>query len=162
MKERLNAQELAPAGYKALMGVSAYLHRSGLEHSLLHLIDLRASQINGCAFCTDMHWKDSRAAGASEQKLSMLTAWRESPGFTDRERAALAWCEAVTKVTEGHVPDEVYRIAREQFSEAELVNLTLAVSTINTWNRMAIAFRKEAGTYKPGALSAAVSGSNAA
>ena len=112
-------------------------------------MSLRASQINGCAYCLDMHWKDLRAAGESEQKLSLLDAWRESPGFTERERAALAWTEAVTLITVGHVADEVYNLARAQFNEADLENLTLAVVAINGWNRLNIAFRTEAGNYKP-------------
>ncbi len=149
MEQRLNAQKAAPAALRALYGVRQYLEGCGLEAPLLDLVYLRASQMNGCAFCTDMHWKDARQAGIPEQKLSLLTAWREAPFFTERERAALEWTEAVTFVAEGHVPDAVYRIAREQFSEAELVNLTLAVGAINSWNRLGIAFRKEAGTYKP-------------
>lgn len=152
MKERLVAQEIAPKGYQALFGLYKYIRQCGLDHSLLDLLDLRASQLNGCAYCTDMHWKDLRASGVSEQKLSLLTAWRESPGFTDRERAALEWCEAVTLIADGHVPDDIYRVAQEQFSETELVNLTLSISTINVWNRMAISFRKQAGTYQPGSL----------
>jgi AhpD family alkylhydroperoxidase len=152
MTARLLAHEFAPKGYEALFGLYKYTRQTGLDHQLLDLVDLRASQLNGCAYCTDMHWKDLRAAGVSEEKLSLLSVWREAPGFTDRERAALEWCEAVTLVADSHVPDEVYRIAREQFSEAELVNLTLAISTINVWNRMAIAFRKPAGTYKPGSI----------
>jgi len=154
MKERLQAHVAAPKTYQVLMGVYRHLRSCGIEHELLDLLDLRASQINGCAYCTDMHWKDLRAAGVPEQKLSMLTVWREFSGFTERERAGLEWCEAVTLVTQGHVPDEVFRIAREQFSEEELVNLTLSISAINTWNRLAIAFRKEAGGYQPGSIQA--------
>jgi AhpD family alkylhydroperoxidase len=149
MEQRMNIEKVAPNALKAQAGVHMYLTCCGLELSLLHLIDLRASQMNGCAFCTDMHWKDARAAGMSEQKLSMVTSWREAPFFTDRERAALEWTEAVTFIADGHVPDHVYRIAREQFTETELANLTLAVASINSWNRLAIAFRKEAGTYQP-------------
>jgi AhpD family alkylhydroperoxidase len=126
-----------------------YLGHSGLPESLLNLVYLRASQINGCAYCIDMHWKDLRAAGEPEQRLYMLNAWRESPGYTDRERAALAWTEAVTLVAEDHVPDEVYGAAREEFTEQELANLTLAVVAINGWNRLNIAFRTEAGNYQP-------------
>ena len=157
MKERLVAHKAAPKAYQSLMVVYKYVRDCGLESELLDLLDLRASQLNGCAYCTDMHWKDLRAAGVPEQKLALLTSWREAPGFTERERAALEWCEAVTLVSQTHVPDEVYRIAREQFSEEELVNLTLSISTINTWNRLAIAFRKEAGTYQPHATAASVS-----
>jgi len=112
------------------------------------LLFLRASQINGCAFCIDMHWKDLRALGQSDEALYMLNAWREAPGYTERERAALAWTEAVTLVTEGHVPDEVYAATRNQFSDSELVNLTLAISMINSWNRMNVAFRTPAGHYR--------------
>lgn len=139
---------------KAMMGLEIYLAKSSIEKSLLHLIKFRVSQINGCAYCLDMHSKDLRAGGETEQRLYLLDAWREAPFYTDRERAALAWAESLTKVTEGHVPDEVYEIARQQFSEEELIDLTLAVTTINAWNRISIAFRVEAGTYKPASLSA--------
>jgi AhpD family alkylhydroperoxidase len=150
LEPRLHAEKAAPGAVRALYGVHVYLKDCGLEEKLLHLVYLRASQLNGCAFCTDMHWKDARAAGYPEQTLSLVTAWREAPFFDERERAALEWTEAVTFVAQGHVPDEVYRIAREQFGEAELVNLTLAVGAINSWNRLAIAFRKEAGGYQAG------------
>ena len=149
MTERMSLEKAAPGALKAMLGLHAYLHRSGLEHALMHIIDLRASQMNGCAYCVDMHWKDARLAGVSEQKLSMLPVWRESNLYTERERAALEWTEAVTFVADSHVPDDVYRMAREQFSEAELANLTLAIGAINSWNRLNIAFRKEAGTYDP-------------
>jgi AhpD family alkylhydroperoxidase len=132
-----------------MLALESYLSDCGLERALLDLVRLRASQINGCAFCIDMHWKDLRAAGESEQRLYELNAWRETPFYTDRERAALAWTEAVTLITEGHVPDEVYAQARAQFSEAELANLTLAVVAINGWNRLAISFRTVPGTYQP-------------
>ncbi|HVW68937.1 MAG TPA: carboxymuconolactone decarboxylase family protein, partial [Steroidobacteraceae bacterium] len=118
---------------------------------LLHLIKLRASQINGCAYCIDMHSKDARAAGESEQRLYALDAWRETPFYTERERAALEWTEAVTLVTEGHVPDAVYDAVRKHFQGDDLVNLTLAITTINAWNRLSIAFRAVPGTYQPGA-----------
>jgi len=149
MTARLHYVKEAPGVLDAMLYLHKYLGQSGIEENLLNLISLRASQINGCAYCLDMHWKDLRAAGESEQKLSMLNAWREAPGFTDRERAALAWTEAVTLITEGHVPDEVYNLARGQFSEAELANLTLAVVAINGWNSLNIAFRTEAGNYQP-------------
>ena len=150
MHSRLQADKIAPEAYKAVLQVQAYInHHSGLEHSLLHLIYMRASQINGCAYCLDMHSKDARALGESEQRLYGLDAWREAPYYTDRERAALAWTEAVTLVSQTHVPDEVYEEVRKQFSEAELVNLTLAVAQINVWNRLSISFRVEAGTYQP-------------
>ena len=151
MESRMNYLQAAPGVRDALLRLSEYVHRGGLEESLLGLVFLRASQINGCAFCIDMHWKDLRALGQSEETLYMLNAWRESPGYTERERAALAWAEAVTLVTEGHVPDEVYQAARRQFSEAELAHLTLAVAAINSWNRMNIAFRTPAGQYRASA-----------
>ena len=149
MKARMHYLKASPGVYEALLGVHKFLERCGLEETLLNLVYLRASQINHCAYCVDMHWKDLREAGESEQKLYMLNAWREWSGYTDRERAALEWTEAVTLLTEGFVPDDVYRIAREQFSEAELANLTLGVTAINSWNRFNVAFRTEAGGYKP-------------
>lgn len=148
MESRISYIKAAPGARDALMQVSNYVHGSGLEESLLGLVFLRASQINGCAFCIDMHWKDLRAIGQSEETLYMLNAWHEAPGYTERERAALAWTEAVTLVAEGHVPDDVYEAARKQFSDAELVNLTLAIAVINSWNRMNIAFRTPAGHYR--------------
>jgi AhpD family alkylhydroperoxidase len=141
--------KVAPGGFKALSSLEAYLRDSGLDKALLHMIKLRASQINGCAYCIDMHWKDARAAGASEQRLYGLDAWREAPYYTDRERAALEWTEALTDVRDGHVTDAVYDAVRGHFSEKELADLTWAVATINAWNRVAIAFRSEAGAYKP-------------
>jgi AhpD family alkylhydroperoxidase len=155
MEQRINLMEAGQGAMKAMLGLSAYLRRTGLEKALLELIDFRVSQINGCAYCLDMHSKDLRAAGETEQRLYLLDAWRESPFYTERERAALAWAEAVTLVGEGHVPDEVYEQARAQFGEEELVNLTLAVVAINGWNRFNIAFRTEPGGYKPGAWHAA-------
>ena len=145
----------APGAYRAMYGLEQYLQGCGLEESLLHLIKLRASQINGCAYCLDMHWKDLRASGEEEQRLYSLDAWRECPYYTGRERAALAWAEAVTLVTEGHVPDEVYEQARAEFGEEELVNLTLAVVAINGWNRLSIAFRATPGSYQPSSHAAA-------
>ena len=149
MQPRMAYAKAAPGVYKTMLALESYLSDCGLEPALLDLVRLRASQINGCAFCIDMHWKDLRAAGESEQRLYELNAWRETPFYTDRERAALAWTEAVTLITEGHVPDEVYAQARAQFSEAELANLTLAVVAINGWNRLAISFRTVPGTYQP-------------
>jgi AhpD family alkylhydroperoxidase len=149
MKPRLSLAA-APEAYRALAGLEAYLKKSGLEHGLLHMVKLRASLINGCAYCIDMHWKDARAVGESEQRLYGLAAWEESPYYTDRERAALAWTDAVTNVAEGHVPDTVYDTARSHFSEKELADLTWAVAAINAWNRVAIAGRAEVGTYRPG------------
>lgn len=150
MKERLNILEVAQGAMKAMYGLEVYLNKSGLEPGLLHLLKLRVSQINGCAYCIDMHSKDLRASGETEQRLYLLDAWRESPLYSDRERAALAWAEAVTLVTEGHVPEEVYQEARKQFDETELANLTLAIVNINGWNRFNIAFRTVPGSYQPG------------
>jgi len=149
MQPRIDGLKVAHGAYKAMLGLSAYLDESGLEASLLLLIELRASQINGCAYCIDMHWKDLRAIGENEQRLYSLDAWREGPFYTDRERAALAWTEAVTLITEGHVPDEVYEEVRPHFSEKELADLTLAVATINSWNRLNIALRTVPGNYQP-------------
>ncbi len=149
MEERIKYANVAPDGVKTLAGLERYLGVCGLEKKLLDLVKLRASQINGCAYCVDMHWKDLRAEGESEQRLYSLDAWRETSFYTDRERAALDWTEAVTLVTEDHVPDELYEHVRRQFSEKEMVDLTLAVVAINGWNRLSISFRKEAGTYQP-------------
>ena len=151
MKPRFDYAATAPGAYKAMRGLEQYLHECGLEEQLIHIIKLRASQINGCAYCLDMHSKDARAEGETEQRLYGLNAWRETPFYTDRERAALAWTEAVTLVSEGHVPDTVFEEARRHFSEEELVNLTLALVAINGWNRLAIAFRAVPGTYQPAA-----------
>src|SRR5436190_5668328 len=136
MNSRFDLAKVAPDGREAMLGLEAYLHRCGLEPTLLHLVKLRASQINGCAYCIDMHWKDLRAAGESEQRLYGLGAWRESPYYSDRERAALAWCEAVTLVAAGHISDTVYEEARAQLTDKELADLTVAVSVINAWNRL--------------------------
>jgi len=151
MPARMNYAKAAPGVIEAMLRLHEYLGQSGIEEPLLDLVYLRVSQINGCAYCLDMHWKDLRALGETEQKLSMLNAWREAPGYSDRERAALAWAEAVTQIAEGHVSDEAYREARQQFTEADLANLTLAVVSINGWNRLNIAFRIEAGNYQPAA-----------
>ncbi len=149
MEPRFKSEKVAPGAYKAMLGLEQYLHQCGLEEPLLHLIKLRASQINGCAYCLDMHWKDLRAIGENEQRLYSLDAWRECPYYTDRERAALAWTEAVTLITNGHVPDSVYEEVRPHFEEKELADLTLAVATINAWNRLAISGRAVPGTYQP-------------
>ncbi|HEU5432265.1 MAG TPA: carboxymuconolactone decarboxylase family protein [Thermomicrobiales bacterium] len=148
MEPRLNYAQVAPGAAKAMQQLETYVRQSGLERSLLELVKTRASQINGCAFCLDMHTKDARAHGETEQRLYALSAWRETPFYTDRERAALAWTESVTLVSETHVPDDVYDLARQYFSEEELVNLTMAVIAINGWNRLAIAFRTVPGTYR--------------
>lgn len=155
MGQRIKGIESNQMLMRALFGLNGYLAKSGkIEKNLLHLIELRVSQLNGCAFCIDMHSKDLRAAGETEQRLYLLDAWRESPFYTERERAGLSWAEAVTFLTNGHVSDEVYNEARKQFSEEELVDLTFAVTTINTWNRLNIAFRTPAGTYEVGQFSA--------
>ena len=149
MQARINYVKVAPGAYKAMSGLEEYVDASGLEAQLLHLIKMRASQINGCAYCIDMHSKDLRAIGETEQRIYSLDAWRECPYYTDRERAALAWTEAVTLITSGHVPDQVYEEAKAQFSEKELADLTLAVAAINAWNRLAIAGRAVPGAYQP-------------
>src|SRR5436309_8117801 len=136
MQSRINIGKAAPGVYQAMMGLGTYLHQSGLELSLIDLIALRASQINGCAYCIDMHWKDLRAGGENEQRLYGLDAWRESPYYTDRERAALEWTESVTLVREGHVPDAVYDAVQAQLSEKEVADLTVAVAPINPWKRV--------------------------
>jgi AhpD family alkylhydroperoxidase len=149
MKPRMEYWKVAPGAFKAMSSLDTYVRESGLDKTLVHMVKLRASQINGCAYCIDMHWKDCRAAGESEQRLYGLDAWRESPYYTDRERAALEWTEALTNVTDGHVRDTVYDTVRSHFSEKEVADLTWAVAGINAWNRIAIAFRSEAGKYKP-------------
>jgi AhpD family alkylhydroperoxidase len=149
METRLDPRKAAPEVYRAMLALESVVKSSGLESNLLDLIRLRASQINGCAYCIDMHSKDLRAEGESEERLYLLDAWREAPFYSDRERAALAWTEAVTLISEGHVPDEVYEQARQQFSDGELAKLTLVVVAINGWNRFAITFRAPAGQYRP-------------
>ena len=136
---------------EALYAVERYVHASGLEPRLLELVRLRASQINGCAYCVDMHTKDARANGETEQRLYAVPVWSEAPFFTERERAALAWTEAVTLVSRDQVPDEVYEDARRQFDERQLIDLTMAVIAINGWNRLAVSFHALAGTYEPAA-----------
>lgn len=155
MEPRVDYRTVAPEGFSALVTLERYTRASGLEASLLELVKLRASQINGCAYCIDMHTKDARARGESEQRLYAVAVWRETPFFSDRERAALAWTEAVTQVSGDRVSDEVYQFARQQFSEKELVDLTLAVIAINSWNRLAIAFRTVPGTYQAQSQAAA-------
>ncbi len=145
MKQRIEYRKTNPGAVQAMSALQAYVNGSGLEHGLIELVKLRASQINGCAYCIDLHTRDARAAGETEQRLYLLSAWREAPQYSARERAALEWTEAVTRVSEDHVPDEVYRSVREHFGEAELVNLTMAVIAINGWNRLAIAFRRAPG-----------------
>ena len=153
METRINLLEKGQNALKALYPINGYLAKSSLGKPLLDLVYFRVSQINGCAFCLDMHSKDLRAEGESEQRLYTLDAWRDAPFYTERERAALDWAEAVTKITNGNIPDEVYETARKQFSEEELIDLTLAVTSINTYNRINIAFRPSVGTYKVGQFS---------
>ncbi|MBC6941220.1 MAG: carboxymuconolactone decarboxylase family protein [Xanthomonadales bacterium] len=147
MQPRLDYKQASPDAFKALLHTEQQVHRSGLEESLIELVKTRASQINGCAYCLDMHTKDARAQGESEQRLYLLNAWREAPFYSDRERAALAWTEAVSEISVHGVSDELYEQVREQFDDKALVDLTLAVIAINGWNRMAIAFRSKVGDY---------------
>jgi AhpD family alkylhydroperoxidase len=149
MSQRIEYGKVAPDGLKAMAGLQQYVDKSGLEHELLELVKMRASQINGCAYCLDMHGKDARAAGETEQRLYLLNAWREAPFYSARERAALAWAEALTRISDSEVSDVVYEEARQHFSEKELVDLSLAVIAINGWNRLAIPFRSEVGSYRP-------------
>jgi len=147
MGPRIDSTKLDPKAMHAMLGLEHYNHESGLEPSLLELVKMRASQINGCAYCIDMHSKDARARGETEQRLYALDAWQETPFFDPRERAAIAWTEAVTRISDGHAPDDVFEEARKHFSEKELVDLTLAIVAINGWNRLAIAFRAVPGGY---------------
>ena len=149
MSPRIDHTKVALGALQAMYGLEKYLAECAIELPLRNLIKVRASQINGCAYCIDMHTKDARAAGETEQRLFLLDAWRESPFYSPRERAALAWTEAVTRVSETHVPDETYREARQHYSEKELVDLNWVVVAINAWNRLAIPFRSPAGTYQP-------------
>src|SRR5258707_6007898 len=149
MTARLDYRKFSKEPLKAMLDLEAYLAQCGLDLKLLHMLKLRASQINGCAYCVDMHWKDARAAGETEQRLYGLNAWRESPYYSEKERAALEWAESVTLVSETHVPDEVYERVRAQYSEKEIVDLTLAVGMINLWNRIAISMRAVPGLYQP-------------
>src|SRR3954466_4146413 len=153
MQSRLEPQKVSPAAYNAMLSLETHVHKaSKLEPSLVELVRMRASQINGCAYCLDMHSKDARAAGETEQRLYGLNAWRETPYYSARERAALEWTEALTLVTEGHVPDDVYERVREHFSEEELLHLSLAVVAINGWNRLNVAARTVAGGYVAGSV----------
>jgi len=146
---RFNYARVSPGVYDAMDAADHYLATSSLDERLLHLVRLRASQINHCAYCIDMHWKDLRAVGETEQRLYGLDAWRESPYYSDRERAALAWTEAVTLVADDQVPDGLYHTVQPHFSDTELADLTLAVATINAWNRLSIASRLLPGSYRP-------------
>ena len=154
MEARINYAKVAPGMYHAMLALEKYLHDCNIEQPLLHLVKLRASQNNGCAFCLDMHWKDLRAIGETEQRLYSLDAWRECPFYTDRERAALEWTEAVTRITDGHAADRVYESVKPHFTEKELADLTFAITTINAWNRLSIAARTVPGTYQPPAKTA--------
>lgn len=156
MKPRIDYHKVAESGAaKAMYALGHYVENCGLEHSLLELVKMRASQINGCAYCLDMHSKDARAAGETEQRLYALNAWRETPFYSDRERAALEWTEALTLIADNHVSDELYECVRKQFSEEELMNLSLAVVAINGWNRLAISSRQVPGAYQPKAATTA-------
>jgi AhpD family alkylhydroperoxidase len=157
MEPRLDVTKFAPDALQSLYALERYIAKSGLDHRLMLLVKMRASQINGCAYCIDMHSKDARALGETEQRLYELNAWRETPFYTDRERAALAWTETLTLVSQSHVPDSAYQEVRKQFGEKELVDLTLLITSINTWNRLAIALRAVPGSYKPSAAAASAS-----
>ena len=150
MKQRIDYVNASPAGFKAMRNLQEHVETCGLEHKLLELVKMRASQINGCAYCLDMHSKDARAGGETEQRLYVLNAWREAPFYSDRERAALAWTEALTRVSDNDVPDELFAEVQKQFSDKELVDLSLAIIAINGWNRLAIPFRSRVGGYRPG------------
>jgi AhpD family alkylhydroperoxidase len=148
MEPRLNPYKASPKGYQAMAALEHFVMSSGLERPLLELVKMRASQINGCAYCLDMHSKDARALGETEQRLYLLNAWREAPFYTARERAALEWTEAVTLIAGNHVSDDLYERVAKQFSPEELANLTLAIATINSWNRLSISFGIVPGSYK--------------
>src|SRR4051794_6941589 len=154
MKPRIEFQKVPADALKGMYALEHYIHASGLEEPLVHLVKMRASQINGCAYCLDMHSKDARALGETEQRLYLLDAWEESPFYSERERAALALTDAVTRITEGHVPDEVFEKSRAHFSEPELIALLVTITTINAWNRLAITTRVEVGGYQPKAQQA--------
>jgi AhpD family alkylhydroperoxidase len=149
MQSRLEFQKVAPEAFRAMLSFQSHVNNSGLEPALMELVKIRASQINGCAWCIDMHTKDARAEGESEQRIYALSAWRETPFFSGRERAALAWTEALTLISETHAPDDVYEGVRQQFTEVELVALTMAIVAINGWNRILIGFRAVPGAYQP-------------
>ena len=151
MEARLDYTKASPEAYKAMLQMEGVVRRSGIDPKLLELIKIRASQLNGCAYCIDMHTKDARFKGETEQRIYSLDAWRETPFYTEKERAALAWTEAITNIQTGHAPDAVYQQLSRNFSEEERVNLTLAITTINAWNRIAIGLRSVPGTYQPNA-----------
>jgi AhpD family alkylhydroperoxidase len=149
MQPRIDYVKAAPNGVRAMYGLETYLRNCGLEKPLLESVKTRVSQLNGCAFCIDMHTKDARCAGETEQRLYALSAWRETPFYTDCERAALSWAEVITLISSTHASNDVYEEVHQHFSETELVNLTLAITTINAWNRLGIGFRSVPGTYQP-------------
>lgn len=149
MQPRVNYRKAAPQGLAKLADLQKYVDGCGLEHPLIELVKMRASQLNGCAYCMDMHSKDARSGGESEQRLYLLSAWREAPFYSDRERAALAWTEAVTKIAEKSVEDKLYEEVRRYFNEKEVTDLTFAIIAINAWNRLAISFRATPGSYQP-------------
>jgi len=149
MNHRIDYRTASPAAFEAMLAMETQVRHSGLEHSLIELVKMRVSQINGCAYCLDMHSKDARAAGETEQRLHVLAAWREAPFYSPRERAALAWAEAVTLVASNDLPDALYDEVRAQFDDKAMVDLTLAIITINGWNRLAIGFRADVGSYQP-------------
>ena len=149
MEPRIDYEHASPQALKAMFNLQGAVNRSGLETSIQEFVKLRASQINGCAYCVDMHFKDAKAHGENLEKLNLVCVWREAPHFSERERAALLWTETLTRIADQGVPDDVFDEVRQQFSEEELVNLTLAVITINAWNRIAISFRPEVGPYQP-------------
>jgi len=150
MTQRLNLFSVSPASVKAMMGLQGPVEESGLDHTLLRLVKFRVSQLNGCGFCLDMHSKDARAGGENEQRLHVIAAWREAPFYSDRERAALAWAEAVTRIADGQVTEALFESVRKQFSEQELAALTLAIVATNAWNRLSVSFQSPVGTYRPG------------
>src|SRR4051794_1028744 len=148
MSPRIAFTQMPQAPYKALLALEEYLRQSSVQQPLLHLVKLRASQINGCAYCIDMHWKDLRALGEPEQRLYALDAWRESPFYSEQERAALAWTESVTNVAQTHADDATYELVKQHFSEKQIVELTFVIATINAWNRLSIATRAQPGGYQ--------------
>src|SRR6195256_6066349 len=155
MEPRLDYRKFSPEPLQAMLAMEKYIAGCGLDHKFVHLLKLRASQINGCAYCIDMHSIDARAAGETEQRLYALDAWRETPFFTDRERAALAWAESITRISETHVPDIVFEEVKRNFSEKEVIDLTIVATVINMWNRIAISTRAVPGRYHPPKSSAA-------
>ncbi len=155
MEQRINVFEKGQKAIAAHRPLGVYLAKSPVEQSLQHLVHYRVSQINGCAYCLDMHSKDLRAEGETEQRIYMISAWRESSLYSERERAALAWAEAVTNVSDGHVPDEVFEQASAEFTDEELIDLTVSITTVNIYNRLNIAFRQPSGNYQPGQFAVA-------